>query len=169
MPDVYRSEISDIAKSRCIYSQARKSLAVPGGTSDAAWKWRRASGAIAQGVRATLTASTATDLMKHFSLTKELSKDQLMHEKFRNLLVGASANSKCTKHSPEKDMRPESACKVMNELEGAVAERYKEAKTLAARFQDLEACLSPKEQLVAMDAIKSHLASSVFLVPVLST
>ncbi|CAJ1367789.1 unnamed protein product, partial [Effrenium voratum] len=129
VPDVYRSEISDIAKSRCIYSQARKSLAVPGGTSDAAWKWRRASGAIAQGVRATLTASTATDLMKHFSLTKELSKDQLMHEKFRNLLV-------------------------MNELEGAVAERYKEAKTLAARFQDLEACLSPKEQLVAMDAIK---------------
>lgn len=93
--ELYECEVNNIAKSRHIYSQARRKLSSHKLSShargllavSAAQRWSHASGAIAHGVRATAHAKATANVMKKLSVTKALAKDQLLHEKFSNLLV----------------------------------------------------------------------------------
>ena len=105
-PGLFRAPITKSAKDRRVYSEARKSLAVlpstrslprSGDSSEdlgqdhASTRWRHASTAILKGIRSTNTVESTAGLMKYFSVTKELNKEQLLHEKFCHLVAGGSA------------------------------------------------------------------------------
>ncbi|CAE6972456.1 unnamed protein product [Symbiodinium sp. CCMP2456] len=146
-PGLFRAPITKSAKNRRVYSEARKSLAVlpstrslprSGDSSEdldsdkTSTRWRHASTAILKGIRSTNTVESTAGLLKYFSVTKELNKEQLLNEKFCHLVA-------------------------IDGLEGRTGARYKEANALAAKFREIKSSLSPKEQLEAMDAAQSIL------------
>lgn len=148
-PGLFQAPITKSAKNRRVYSEARKSLAVlPStrslprsgdssedlgpGPENASTRWRQASTAILKGIRSTNTVESTAGLLKYFSVTKELNKEQLLHEKFCHLVA-------------------------IDGLEGRTGARYKEANALAAKFREIKSSLNPREQLEAMDAAQSIL------------
>ncbi|CAE6930486.1 unnamed protein product [Symbiodinium sp. CCMP2592] len=146
-PGLFRAPITKSAKNRRVYSEARKSLAVlpstrslprSGDSSEdlgqehASTRWKHASTAILKGIRSTNTVESTAGLLKYFSVTKELNKEQLLHEKFCHLVA-------------------------IDGLEGRTGARYKEANALAAKFREIKSSLNPGEQLEAMDAAQSIL------------
>ena len=110
---IFEPEVNPVANSRHIYSQARKKLALltshsphgddgrghhlhPGGHGKgtlmpaASRHWSRASTAIYHGVKATQRAKIATTVVKKMAVTKQVGREELLHEKFANLLVTVS-------------------------------------------------------------------------------
>ena len=89
--EIFEYEVNNIAKSRHIYSQARRKLsAVQARTIlavSAAQRWSHFSGAIAHGIRATAHAKATANVMRKLTVTKALGKEQLLHEKFSNMIV----------------------------------------------------------------------------------
>lgn len=86
-------EVGHIAKSRHIYSQARQKLSLHARgvlAMTASQHLRRASGAIAHGVRATENARKTATVLKRVSISKALFRDELLHEKFSNMLARSS-------------------------------------------------------------------------------
>ena len=108
---IFETEVNPVANSRHIYSQARKKLALlthsPHGSDHghhrhpgkgtlmpaASRRWSRASSAIYHGVKATQRAKIATSAVKKMAVTKQVGREELLHEKFANLLVMGSVIS----------------------------------------------------------------------------
>ena len=133
-PGLFQAPITKSAKNRRVYSEARKSLAVlPStrslprsgdssedlgpGPENASTRWRQASTAILKGIRSTNTVESTAGLLKYFSVTKELNKEQLLHEKFCHLVAGGSAAVVRTEKS-EKPTRPRLKSKVHSGVAG---------------------------------------------------
>eukprot|EP00435_Cladocopium_sp_Y103_P044889 s2312_g12.t1 len=149
---IFETEVNPVANSRHIYSQARKKLALltshsPHGSDDghdghhpgkgtlmpaASRHWSRASSAIYHGVKATQRAKIATSVVKKLAVTKQVGREELLHEKFANLLA-------------------------MNDLEERVAVRYGEAKQFTEKLRSMQKSLNPRDQLQAIDAAQSVL------------
>lgn len=110
---IFETEVNPVANSRHIYSQARKKLALltshsPHGEDGhahhvhpsrgtlmpaASRRWMRTSSAIYHGVKATQRAKVATSAVKKMAVTKQVGREELLHEKFANLLVMVSVIS----------------------------------------------------------------------------
>lgn len=147
---IFETEVSPVANSRHIYSQARKKLALlthsPHGSDHghhlhpgkgtlmpaASRRWGRASSAIYHGVKATQCAKIATSAVKKMAVTKQVGREELLHEKFANLLA-------------------------MNDLEERVAVRYGEAKQFCEKLRSMRKSLNARDQVQAIDAAQSVL------------
>eukprot|EP00438_Fugacium_kawagutii_P031233 Skav211064 [mRNA] locus=scaffold314:145108:145440:- [translate_table: standard] len=98
--EFFECKVTPVANSRHIYSQARKKLALltPGhaghhpekvsvNTLAPSKRWIRAGSAIYHGVRATQLAKISTAAVRRMNVMKPVGREELLHEKFANLLV----------------------------------------------------------------------------------